>query len=93
MPETGFTHLHVHSEYSLLDGANRIGDLVKRCKELQMGSIALTDHGNMFGAVTFYEAAKKAKVKPIIGIEAYIAPGHRTERQAKGISDASFHQD
>ena len=91
MEDSTFTHLHVHSEYSLLDGAARIADLVEHCKQLDMDSIALTDHGNMFGAVAFYNAAIEASVKPIIGIETYIAPGSRFDRDAKGISDASFH--
>ena len=91
MSETGFVHLHVHSEYSLLDGAASIEKLVGRCGELGMGSLALTDHGNMFGAVAFYRAARSAKIRPIIGMEAYIAPGPRTEREAKGISEASYH--
>ena len=91
MSDVGFTHLHVHSEYSLLDGAASIERLVRRCGELGMGSMALTDHGNMFGAVEFYRAARAAGVKPIMGIEAYMAPGLRTEREAKGIGEASFH--
>ncbi|MCK5270023.1 MAG: PHP domain-containing protein, partial [Sedimentisphaerales bacterium] len=89
--ENAFTHLHVHSEYSLLDGAAGIKKLVACCKELGMDTIALTDHGNMFGAAAFYQAARAAGIKPILGIEAYIAPGARTEREAKGISDASYH--
>jgi len=91
MEENGFVHLHVHSEYSLLDGAIGIKKLVGRCKELGMDSIALTDHGNMFGAVAFYRAAKKEGIKPILGIEAYIAPGDRRVKEAKGIKDASYH--
>ena len=91
MSNSDFAHLHVHSEYSLLDGAASIGKLISRCKSLGMDSIALTDHGNMFGAIEFYSRAVAAGVKPIIGMEAYIAPGSRTVRQATGISDASFH--
>ena len=91
MPDSGFTHLHVHSEYSLLDGAAAIKKLVALCKELGLESLALTDHGNMFGAVEFYSAAKAAGIRPILGMEAYVAPGSRTEREAKGISDASYH--
>ena len=72
---TGFTHLHLHSQYSLLDGAIAFDKLLKRCKELQMDSVAVTDHGNMFGAVEFYTKALDKHIKPIIGIEAYIAPG------------------
>ncbi len=73
-PQLGFVHLHIHSEYSLLDGANRIKDLPVRAKELGMNSIALTDHGVMFGAIDFYKACKANGVKPIIGCEVYVAP-------------------
>ena len=66
-----FTHLHVHTEYSLLDGAARIEPLVKRAAELGMDSLAITDHGVMFGVVDFYRAAKKAGIKPVIGCEVY----------------------
>jgi len=69
----GFVHLHVHSEYSLLDGACRIRDLVARVKELGQKSVAVTDHGVMYGAVSFYKEAKNAGIKPIIGCEAYVA--------------------
>ena len=80
-----FVHLHCHSEFSLLDGANRIGDLIARAKEFEQPALALTDHGSMFGAWTFYEQAKKAGIKPIIGMEAYVAPGSRAEKtKAKG---------
>src|SRR5919109_4388760 len=72
-----FVHLHTHSEYSLLDGANRLSDLVQRTQELEMPALALTDHGSMFGAWWFQEQAKKAGVKPILGMEAYVAPGDR----------------
>ena len=91
MDAQSFAHLHVHSEYSLLDGAASIKKLVARCKELGMTSVALTDHGNMFGAAEFYTQATNAGIKPILGIEAYIAPGKRTEREAKGIRDAGYH--
>ncbi|MBW3572952.1 MAG: DNA polymerase III subunit alpha, partial [Gemmatimonadetes bacterium] len=80
-----FVHLHCHSEYSLLDGANRIGDLVKRAKDFEQPALALTDHGCMFGAWVFQEAAKKAGIKPIIGMEAYVAPTSRLDKtKAKG---------
>jgi DNA polymerase III subunit alpha len=69
-----FVHLHTHSEYSLLDGANRLDDLIERTQELEMPALALTDHGCMYGAWTFHEHAKKAGVKPILGMEAYVAP-------------------
>lgn len=75
-----FVHLHVHSEYSLLDGACRLTQLVKRAKELGMDSIAVTDHGNMYGAVEFYKLAKKEGIKPIIGCEVYVAPRTRFDK-------------
>jgi DNA polymerase-3 subunit alpha len=75
-----FVHLHVHSEYSLLDGAARLEKLVQRAKDLHFPAIALTDHGNLFGAIDFYLAAQKAGVKPILGCELYVAPGSRKER-------------
>jgi len=78
--DTPFIHLHCHSHYSLLDGAGKIEDLVKRAKDLGMPALALTDHGNLFGALEFYQTAKEAGIKPIIGYEAYVATGSRTER-------------
>src|SRR5512146_1658528 len=72
-----FVHLHTHSEYSLLDGANRIEDLVQRSLEFEMPALALTDHGCMFGAWSFQEIARKNGLKPILGMEAYVAPGDR----------------
>jgi DNA polymerase-3 subunit alpha len=75
-----FVHLHCHSEYSLLDGANRIDDLIARALELEQPALAITDHGNLHGAWEFQEKAKKAKLKPIIGMEAYVAPGDRRAR-------------
>src|SRR2546423_15319046 len=72
-----FVHLHVHTHYSLLDGANRVPDLVARTKELGMDAIAITDHGCLFGVVEFYNECKKQGIKPIIGMEAYMAPGDR----------------
>ena len=69
-----FTHLHVHTQYSLLDGAARIDELIARCKELGMSSLAITDHGAMYGVVDFYSACKEQGIRPIIGIEAYVAP-------------------
>ncbi|MEE9487554.1 MAG: DNA polymerase III subunit alpha [Candidatus Brocadiales bacterium] len=80
---TGFIHLHVHSEYSLLDGACRIDDLVSRAKALGMDSLALTDHGNMYGAINFYNKARQAGIRPIIGIEAYVAPEGRLVKSPK----------
>ena len=70
-----FVHLHVHTQYSLLDGASRIPDLVKRAKELEQPAIAITDHGVLYGVIDFYRACKKEGIKPIIGIEAYITKG------------------
>ncbi len=80
MQHAEFVHLHVHSEYSLLDGAARLEKLVQKAKDLHFPAIALTDHGNMFGAIDFYLAAQKAGVKPILGCELYVAPGSRRER-------------
>jgi len=80
MQHSEFVHLHVHSEYSLLDGAAQLEKLVDRAKELKFPAIALTDHGNLFGAIDFYNAAQKAGVKPILGCELYVAPGGRKER-------------
>jgi len=92
-----FVHLHLHTQYSLLDGANRIDRLVARVKDLGMDAVAVTDHGNLFGAVDFYSKAKKAGIKPILGIEAYVAAdlhGRRSDRTDKtytGVSDGGFH--
>src|SRR5919205_3758584 len=82
-----FTHLHVHTEYSLLDGLSRVKELVKQTRKLGMDSIALTDHGVMYGAIEFYLAAQKEGVKPIIGVEAYIAPRRMSDRG--GLEDKS----
>ena len=76
-----FVHLHVHSEYSLLDGANRIKELPKIAKELEMDAIAITDHGVMYGAIEFYKACKKEGIKPIIGCEVYVAPRTRFDKE------------
>jgi DNA polymerase III subunit alpha len=75
-----FVHLHLHTEFSLLDGACRIGELLDRAAELQMPALAVTEHGNMFSAVTFHDEARKRGVKPILGCEVYVAPGKRTDR-------------
>lgn len=77
-----FTHLHVHTEYSLLDGSSKITELVNRAKELGMDSLAITDHGVMYGVIDFYRAAKSAGINPIIGCEIYVAPGSRFDREA-----------
>jgi DNA polymerase-3 subunit alpha len=79
-----FVHLHLHSQYSLLDGANRIADVAAAAKDAGMPALALTDHGNMFGAIDFYRQARRAGVKPILGIEAYVAYGDRKERGPRG---------
>ncbi len=76
-----FVHLHVHTEYSMLDGAARLKDLFAACAEAQMPAIAMTDHGNVYGAYDFYTKARAAGIKPIIGIEAYVAPEHRAHKQ------------
>ena len=78
-----FVHLHCHSEYSLLDGANRIDDLIKRALEFEQPALAITDHGNLHAAWEFQEKAKKAGIKPIIGMEAYVAPGDRRARDPR----------
>ncbi|MGI9078518.1 MAG: DNA polymerase III subunit alpha [Gemmatimonadaceae bacterium] len=84
-----FVHLHCHSEYSLLDGANRIDSLIERALELEQPALAITDHGNLHAAWEFQEKAKKAKLKPIIGMEAYVAPGSRRERGRQKTSSGS----
>ncbi|HET9949996.1 MAG TPA: DNA polymerase III subunit alpha [Longimicrobiales bacterium] len=86
-----FVHLHTHSEYSLLDGANRIGDLVRKAKEHEMPALALTDHGCLFGAWTFYRTATRQGLKPIIGMEAYVAPGDRRERGTSGEGERAYY--
>ncbi len=92
MHHADFVHLHLHSQYSLLDGAIKIPDLLDRVREYKMPAVAITDHGNMFGAMEFYTKAVAAGVKPIIGCEVYVAPGSRTEKKnAKGSSEASYH--
>ena len=86
-----FAHLHVHTEYSLLDGSNKIKECVARVKELGMNSIAITDHGVMFGVIDFYRAAKAAGVKPILGCEVYVAPGSRFDKEATGSGDDRYY--
>ncbi|MCB0276436.1 MAG: PHP domain-containing protein, partial [Calditrichaeota bacterium] len=80
-----FVHLHNHTEFSLLDGANSIKKLVDKALKYQMPALAITDHGNMFGALNFYKACKSAGIKPIIGMEAYMAPGNRTDKKTTGV--------
>ena len=89
MPD-GFVHLHCHSEYSMLDGAARLKDLVKGCEEMGMPALAVTDHGNLFGAYEWYKVAKGSAVKPIIGLEAYLTPKtHRSERKRVQFGDGT----
>ncbi|WP_206811488.1 DNA polymerase III subunit alpha [Paradesulfitobacterium ferrireducens] len=85
-----FVHLHVHTEYSLLDGAARIDKVVKRAAALGMKALAITDHGSMYGVIDFYKACKKAGIKPVIGCEVYVAPFKRTDR-TPGRDDANYH--
>ena len=91
MTDRRFVHLHCHSHYSLLDGANRIPELIEHAVKLGMNSIALTDHGNLYGAVEFYQACAGAGLNPIIGYEAYVAPQKLTEREATRRKEAGFH--
>jgi DNA polymerase-3 subunit alpha len=86
-----FAHLHCHTHYSLLDGVNRIPELVKHVKASGMDSIAITDHGNLYGAIEFYNGCKKGGVKPILGYEAYVAPGRRSDRTSSRQKEASSH--
>lgn len=86
-----FTHLHVHTEYSLLDGSSKIGEITKRAKELGMDSLAITDHGVMYGVIDFYKAAKEAGIKPILGCEVYVAPGSRFEKTPGESEDRYYH--
>src|SRR5580704_5052451 len=83
-----FVHLHCHTHYSLLDGANRIPDLVAKAKETGMNALAITDHGNLYGALEFYSEAKAQGINPILGYEAYIAPGSRTHKDAARMKEA-----
>ena len=91
MANDTFVHLHLHTEYSLLDGANRIGELIDRTAELGMPAVAMTDHGNMFGAMKFYKAAKRQGIKPILGCEAYITTGSRFDRTMTQRGGAAHH--
>ena len=87
----GFVHLHLHTEYSLLDGGNRIRPLMKRVGELGMDAVAITDHGNLYGCAEFHHEARAAGIKPILGIEAYVAPGDRRNRTKTGGKDGGYH--
>ena len=86
-----FVHLHTHSHYSLLDGLTKIDELVKAAKDFDMDALALTDHGVMYGAIEFYQKAKKAGLKPIIGVEAYLAPNSRFDKTSKAEERRSYH--
>ena len=86
-----FTHLHVHTEYSLLDGSSKIKELTARAKELGMDSLAITDHGVMYGVIDFYRAAKEVGIKPVLGCEVYVAPGSRFDRENTGGEDRNYH--
>ena len=86
-----FTHLHVHTEYSLLDGSNKIKEYVKRVKELGMNSAAITDHGVMYGVIDFYKACKADGINPILGCEIYVAPNSRFDKELTGGEDRYYH--
>ena len=86
-----FVHLHLHTQYSLLDGANQLTPLFQQVKQYDMPAVAMTDHGNLFGAIDFYQKAKAEGVKPIIGCEAYMAPGHRTQREGQFAHNEYYH--
>jgi len=90
MPRNSFVHLHLHTEYSLLDGAIRMKELMKKAQEFKMPAVAVTDHGNLFGAIEFYQEAKNAGVKPIIGCEAYIAPRSHKDRSIS-LRESAYH--
>src|SRR5437660_10535764 len=83
MSSSDFVHLHCHSEFSLLDGANRLDPLIQRAAELGMPALALTDHGVMYGTADFYSKCKAAGIKPILGVEAYVAPRGHKDKEAK----------
>jgi DNA polymerase-3 subunit alpha len=82
-PDPGFVHLHLHSEYSMLDGACKIGPLLDRCKELGMEAVAVTDHGVLYGAINFYREARKRGIKPIIGLECYVVENRLDKSNAR----------
>lgn len=86
-----FAHLHVHTEFSLLDGSNKIKEYVRYVKELGMDSAAITDHGVMYGVIDFYKAAKEAGINPVIGCEVYVAPHSRFDRELTGGEDRYYH--
>ena len=91
MKHADFVHLHVHTQFSLLDGAIRLEDLFRKAREYAMPAIAITDHGNLFGAISFYHEAYRTGIKPIIGCELYVAPKSRKDRESSGIGEAARH--
>ena len=91
MLHADFVHLHLHTNYSLLDGACRIHELIKKAVELKFPALAMTDHGNLFGAIEFYDACMKGGVKPIVGVETYVAPKSRVDRTGSGIRESNAH--
>jgi DNA polymerase-3 subunit alpha len=91
MKHSDFVHLHLHTEYSLLDGACRLQEVVDKAQQMRMPAVAITDHGGMYGAIDFYKAAQERGLKPIIGCETYIAPGSRFDKRAGNARDAAYH--
>jgi len=91
MKHSDFVHLHLHTQYSLLDGMIRLEDLFKKAREYKMPAIAITDHGNMFGAIDFYQQAYKQGIKPIIGCELYVAPHSRMDKSPSSIGETARH--
>ena len=90
MSRDSFVHLHLHTEYSLLDGSIRMKELMKKAAEFEMPAVAITDHGNLFGAIEFYQEAQRAGVKPIIGCEVYVAPRSHKDRPPSR-RDSAYH--
>ena len=91
MKHTDFVHLHVHTQYSLLDGTIRLDDLFRKAKEYQMPAVAMTDHGNLYGTIDFYRHAYQYGIKPIIGCELYVAPRNRFDKNGHGIGETAHH--
>jgi len=91
MAKPQFAHLHLHTEYSMLDGSVRISDLMAKVSELGMPAVAMTDHGVLYGAVEFHKEAQKAGVKPLLGCELYVAPGSMHDKKASSGKEAAFH--
>jgi len=91
MSADSFVHLHCHTEYSTLDGAVRIGQALKKAKEYGMPALAITDHGNLFGAIEFYQEAQAAGINPIIGCEVYVAPDSHTKKSAPTQRESAYH--